>query len=223
MRCPILIASALVAAPAALADTFEPHTALAFDADAARAEQPAPTEAPAPESQTPAPETPEARVVFGAPGPWWGQLGVGFAYELGGSDPSYDYNLAFSCSTFLVQDFEFIIETSGWYFDQPGDNAFGLNVCLVFRWHFLARDTWSLYIDGGGGVLVSTDLVPEGGTGFNFTPRIGVGGTFQLGQSPNRLVAGVRWDHISNARINGEDRNPSRDGVMVYAALQFPF
>ena len=221
MRCPIIVASVLAAAPIAAAEGLELNTALAFDADAARASQPAPAGEHAAAPETPVSEP--ARPAFGAPGPWWGQLGAGYARELGASDPANDFNLAFSCSTFLVQDFEFIIETSGWYFDQPGDNAFGLNVCLVFRWHFLSRETWSLYADAGGGVLVSTDLVPDGGTGFNFTPRIGVGGTFQLGESANRLVVGVRWDHISNARIEGEDRNPSRDGIMGYAAIQFPF
>jgi len=38
-----------------------------------------------------------------------------------------------------------------------------------------------------------------------------------------RLQAGVRWAHISNARIKGDDDNPSRDSAMLYVALVFPF
>jgi lipid A 3-O-deacylase len=115
------------------------------------------------------------------------------------------------------------LEAGGWYFDQRGDNAFGLTLSLVLRWHFLDFDTWTVFIDGGAGILGSTDLVPANGTGFNFVPRAGLGATIKLGDGPGRLVIGARWHHISNARVLGEDRNPSRDGPMGYIAFQFPF
>jgi hypothetical protein len=82
--------------------------------------------------------------------------------------------------------------------------------------------SWTLFADVGIGVLLATDNTPSGGTGFNFTPRAGVGGTWRLNDEGVRLQAGVRWHHISNARINGETRNPDRDGIMGYVALQFP-
>lgn len=217
MRCPILFVALVGLSSAATADPLELNTSLAFDADAARTQV-----ASQPETTNPA-DAVVVQPVFGEPGQWWGQIGAGYARELDDGDAADDFNLAFTFSTFMIQNFEFMVETGGWYFDQPGDNAFGLNVSLVLRWHILNFDTWTVFADGGAGVLVSTDLVPDTGTGFNFTPRAGFGATIKLGESANRLVLGVRWHHISNARIDGEDRNPSRDGVMGYVAFQFPF
>ena len=36
------------------------------------------------------------------------------------------------------------------------------------------------------------------------------------------LEAGLGWHHISNARINGDDENPSRDLPMLHVGLVFP-
>ncbi|MBL0922491.1 MAG: acyloxyacyl hydrolase [Phycisphaerales bacterium] len=217
MRCPILLCIVLAVGASAAADPLDINTSLAFDADAARGAAIEPEPSPA------APAVADAQPVYGKPGPWWGQIGGGYARELDDGQAADDANLTFSFSTFLVDNFEFLTEIAGWYFTQPGDDAMGLNVSLLFRWHFLNFDTWTVFVDGGAGVLVSTDLVPDTGTGFNFTPRAGVGGTIRLGESANRLVLGARWNHISNARIKGEDRNPSRDGIMGYIAIQFPF
>jgi hypothetical protein len=38
-----------------------------------------------------------------------------------------------------------------------------------------------------------------------------------------RLQLGVRWHHISNGRSNGDSDNPSRDGLMLYTGVVFPF
>ncbi len=209
----------LAIAQIAAAEELNLNTSLAFDADDARAvmasqDQPGAADPAQPVSMQP---------IFGQPGHWWGQIGGGYAAEAVEKDAAHDINLAFTASTFLVEDFELMLQLGGWYFDQPGDNAWGLNFNLLFRWHFLSFDTWTLFMDGGAGMLATTDLVPDGGTGFNFTPTAGGGATIKLGQSANRLVLGVRWHHISNARIEGEDRNPSRDGIMGYVAFQFPF
>lgn len=117
-------------------------------------------------------------------------------------------------------------ELGGWYFNQEGDDAFGINPELVFRWHaFHDEDkSWTWFFDTGIGVVASSDLVPDKGTGFNFMPRVGTGFTIELdAESQMRLMAGVRWHHISNARIGGDERNPSRDGLGIHAAIVFPF
>jgi hypothetical protein len=75
----------------------------------------------------------------------------------------------------------------------------------------------------GIGVMGATGDVPDGGTPFDLMPRAGIGVTKQLTDDGLRLDVGVRWHHISNARINGDDENPSRDGAMLYAGLIFPF
>jgi hypothetical protein len=206
---------------------------LAFDADEARLEMTAEPKKGA--EKQPAGESGEAggdavsqpgeaRAAFLKPGRWWGGVIGGYARAL--NEDSNDFNLAFTLSTFLIDRFEFMMEFGGWYFDQEGDDAGGLNWNLIFRVHVFAfgeRDKWTIFADAGAGLLGTTDNVPDGGTGFNFTPRAGVGFTHRLFESENRLVVGVRWHHISNARINGDERNPGRDGINVYAGVEFPF
>lgn len=132
---------------------------------------------------------------------WHGLAGVGLSY-------------------FIIDDLSFDVELNGLYISQRGDDAWGANLNLLFRWHFIARDTWSLYFDGGAGMLGTTDHVPENGSGFNFTPQAGLGISFDVGQEA-RLMTGVRWHHISNA--NTFNRNPGRDSVMGYVGLSLPF
>ena len=88
---------------------------------------------------------------------------------------------------------------------------------------FVQEENHTFYAHAGIGLLQTSERVPPGGTKFNFTPTVGVGTTFELGESDTRLDLGVRWHHISNASTNGSDDNPARDGVMLYAALVFPF
>ena len=151
---------------------------------------------------------------------WW-SAGVGVANNLQGAN---DFNIRGAYSYFLVDDVEFSAELNGWYFQQPGRDAVGINPAMVVRWHFIDDGTWTVYGDVGIGLLFASDEVPEGGTQFDFTPRIGGGVTRLLDPATGlRLQAGLRWHHISNARIYGAADNPSRDGLMVYAGLQWPF
>lgn len=159
--------------------------------------------------------------------------GVAFASD------STDSSVVVAYHTFIAQDFEFNLSLAGWFFaqDEDGDDgeeardALGVNPALGFRWHFWnsrgaaapADRSWSVYADIGIGMVFSDEDVPPGGTKYNFTPRAGLGATFALGDSGTRLDLGVRWHHISNASTSGTDDNPSRDGVMIYAGVMFPF
>jgi hypothetical protein len=58
--------------------------------------------------------------------------------------------------------------------------------------------------------------------------EIGAGATFDIDSEdgPNhgaRLMIGLRWQHISNGRIEGDSNNPAFDGLCAYAALVIPF
>ncbi len=166
------------------------------------------------------PDAPE-RVEYGQPGPWWGTVMGGYARGIN-SGGSNDGSLHFAFSTFLVKDFELVLELGGWYFDQPGPEAVGANFNTIFRWHFLRIDDLTVFGDAGAGVLWSTHPTPIEGTKFNFTPRAGVGFTHALGDDGARFIMGVRWHHVSNARIQGSVNNPGRDGVHVYVGITFP-
>jgi hypothetical protein len=112
------------------------------------------------------------------------------------------------------------VELNGAQIQQDEGSEQGLNAALLVEWHFLRRETWSLYFDGGAGVLFTTGDVPATGSSFNFTPQAGVGLTADF-IDESRFVLGVKWFHISNA--NTFSRNPGRDFIEVYAGLSFPF
>lgn len=166
-----------------------------------------------------------ARVEFGAEGSrWWTILG-GWGHGLSDDElkKGDDFNLAGSLSWFIVKDVSVDAELGAWYHNQPGNDAASLNPSMVFRWHFVNTGDWTVYADIGIGFLVASDAVPSTGTAFDFTPRVGVGFTRRLGESDTRLVVGLRWAHFSNARVLGDDDNPSRDDLMAYGGLTFPF
>jgi hypothetical protein len=161
-----------------------------------------------------------ARKPYGAEGTEWILFGTGVAHDF---DDNTDFNLSIGYSRFLVDDVEWLLELAGWYHAQQGDDAASLNPAMEFRWHFYNSGDTSLFLNAGIGVLGATDNVPDMGSGFDFTPRAGVGVTHRITDDGTRLIAGVRWHHISNARMAGEDRNPSRDAPMVYLQLAVPF
>lgn len=159
---------------------------------------------------------------FGEAGTWWWSVGGGFA--AGDKTTNGNTNINFGLHTFLVDRFELGLEFGGWFFNQDNqDDALAANFNLQFRWHFISRKRMSVFAEAGAGVIGATDEVPNTGSEFNFTPRAGMGVTWRLGQGPARLVVGGRWQHISNARTAGTDRNPGTDNGMAYVSVMWPF
>ena len=125
-------------------------------------------------------------------------------------------------------EFEYFIENAlsldlgffGMGVNQEGPDANGLNFTLQLRWHFNDMGSWSMFMEGGAGLLRTTNHVPAGGSSFNFTPQAGLGMSFDIGNH-NRWLIGVKWHHISNA--NTYDTNPGRDSWQVWTGISFPF
>lgn len=134
---------------------------------------------------------------------------------------STDVALGLAWSRFLADDFEWIIDGRVLHTNQPSDNVVAANLRMLFRYHAINRDTWSAFADIGIGVMLSPDDIPADGTNLNFTPTVGVGATWQLPGSTARLVGGVRWHHISNARIDDNLLNPSRDDLSLFLGLSW--
>ena len=157
---------------------------------------------------------------FGAKDSW--RLNVQFQIgEDVKTEDNWEYIGGVGFSYFLEDNLSLDFEFNAAYFDQEvGDSEIGANFNLLLRWHFLPRDSWSLYIDGGAGMLLTTDDVPDDGSSFNFTPQAGLGASFDIGNN-NRLMVGARWHHISNANLY--DENPGRDSIVGYLAVSMPF
>ena len=95
-------------------------------------------------------------------------------------------------SKFVYDGHSINLELNTIYFDQPDSNALGLNLALLFRWHFVRQTNWSLYVDGGAGIMGTTSDVPSAAESFNFTPQAGAGASFKLNRQ-RRLMVGLRW------------------------------
>jgi opacity protein-like surface antigen len=184
-------------------------------------------------AQPPIPRAVPTAPAFGEKDSWRWYLSGGWGKEI---DSSHDEFVIFGggVSFFMVDNLSLNFELNGLYIDQENTtglpdshDAWGVNFNLLVRWHFLARESWSIYADGGVGVMGTTERVPgpdrdesDGGTYFNFTPQAGFGASFEFADN-TRLLAGLRWHHVSNARTS--NNNPGRDSLMVYAGVSFAF
>lgn len=162
---------------------------------------------------------------YGSKGSWRWYIQTGYGFE----PANTENQLAIAgggVSYFIVDNLSLQAELNGLYIRQNGPDAGGLNLTILARWHFLARDRWSLYGDLGAGIMGTTAQVPgpdanepRGGGYFSFTPQAGLGFSCEVGQD-TRLLLGARWYHISNARTR--QSNPPRDSIMFYLGLSFP-
>ena len=73
-------------------------------------------------------------------------------------------------SKFIFEAHSINLELNSIYFSQPSDDALGLNLALLMRWHFLRQTNWTTFVDVGAGVMGTTSDVPSRGASFNFTP-----------------------------------------------------
>ena len=200
----------VLASTACAQDDTTPEPSLRFDINQVIADANRQDEAPPADSSIP----------FGHTGARRFTLSSGVATNEGGGLDMQPIALAYS--SFLDDDVELLAEMGMWYFDQDGDDATGISMSLGARWHAVNRPRWSLFADIGLGALVATDNVPDDGTGFNFLPRMGGGGTLEIGHTGSRAVIGLRWHHISNARIFGDVSNPARNAPMFYFGISIP-
>ena len=164
---------------------------------------------------------------FGTKDTWRWNIHGGFGAQVKELENNHLGLLGGGLSYFVVQDLSLELEASLLYISQIGNDAVGGNLSLLARWHFHAEETWSLYVDFGSGLLGTTDEVPgptnvfpEGAAQFNFTPQAGLGLSYEVAPE-TRLLVGLRWHHISNARTN--ETNPGRDSFLIYAGLSMPF
>lgn len=157
---------------------------------------------------------------FAKEGAWRWTLQFGLGVEFDDTNNSFALG-GFGFSFFPVDDLSINFEFNGMYFDQDmAQEAGGFNFNLLLRWHYMTREKWSAFLEMGGGILITTDEVPAGGSGFNFTPQAGAGISVDVGNDV-RLLTGVRSHHISNARTF--DNNPGQDSFYGFVGLSMPF
>ena len=108
----------------------------------------------------------------------------------------------------------------GWVGQDTGDDAGFLGASVMLRWHFLRNASWSIYADLGIGLVYATSPVPPDGSRLDFTPQAGIGCSIAL-DDRTRLLLGIGWYHLSNARTT--DTNFGIDALAVTARISLPF
>jgi hypothetical protein len=155
---------------------------------------------------------------------WRTLLGGGALF---GGDHADVHAAAFvAFETPLAERLDLSLEFTGYFLDQTdAEDAFAGAFTPTFRYELARWDEgrWGAFVDFGIGVMQSTERVSPNGTHFNFTPRAGVGLSWEPGRSNCRFLAGARWQHFSNARIDGSERNESFDSLMLWLGVSIPF
>jgi len=223
----VMSAAALFGASAARADLatslmLQPTS----DAPATGAEQAAKKPAVAAEAQ--GSTLPESVKLFGDAGYTSLTLAGNFGSDL---ESDFQAGVTIGWSTFVAPKLEMGVELGGWYFNlstgtSGQESTGGGTVNFVGRWHFWMPDSpadrsWSVFAEARFGLAGTFDDVPFDGTSFNFTPAAGVGYTRDIGDGV-RLITGVRWFHMSNARLTGNSNNPGLDSLMGYVGVMIP-
>ncbi len=114
---------------------------------------------------------------------------------------------------FLRGRFEWAVELTPIFAEWSSGHARGVGLApLQWRWNLAPRGRLHPYAEVGGGALWTSDPIPAGTTGSNFTTHGGVG-VRVLGANGRGLVAGYRLHHISNG--NRLRRNPGVNAHML--------
>jgi len=102
-----------------------------------------------------------------------------------------------------------------------GPTYFAGGFDVTFRWHFVTHERFSLYLEGGSGVIATTGEFPVDGAGkANFHTKIGGGATVALTDRVS-LMGGLRVTHVSNAGFFR--RNPGIDSLTAYLGVMVGF
>jgi hypothetical protein len=137
-----------------------------------------------------------------------------------GKGEMYAFHLGYGY--FFMDDFSVNIDVLGSYIRSGiDDNGVAAGLDLILRQHPIKGpdNLWSLYLELGAGLQQqSTNFA--GNRKFNFRLLGGGGATFRVAESI-RLMAGMRYFHVSDAGIEGG--GGGMDGLQFYAGSVFPF
>jgi hypothetical protein len=153
-------------------------------------------------------------------GSWTFQTYGGYWNELGAGDQEAGFATA-GVGYYFADGLGLSLELTALGVGQPGADAVAGEAHLLLRHHLVTRENWSFFLDVGLGLFESDQAVPSGGTRFNFTTQTGLGFAVRLRPENVHLLLGGRFFHLSNARLEGDDRNPSVNAAVGYVGLLF--
>lgn len=89
---------------------------------------------------------------------------------------------------------------------------------IGLRWHVLRGARWSLDLEAYGAAVYHEHALTEDSLRFNFDLQPGAGVTYRV-NADSLLRGGLRWHHLSNARVRGKEHNLGYDGPMLYLGV----
>jgi hypothetical protein len=143
----------------------------------------------------------------------------GYFNDLGPYDVEWGF-ASVGASYYFVDRMSLGLEVSGFGISQPDNNAAAGSLGIVFRHHLLDDGNSSLFVDVAAAAFDATDDTPTIGSQWNYVTQTGLGMTQRLG-GDSHVMAGVRFTHLSNADMEGDNHNPALNGVSFYLGLMF--
>lgn len=130
----------------------------------------------------------------------------------------------FDVEYFAWDDVAIVTQFLGYHVEQQEPDAAGFGFNLLLRWYFYKPcESFAAFVEGGSGILETNYRVPTpDGTHHNFTEYLGLGCRMKLADHIS-LITSVRYIHLSNAYIHGEERNPSIDGFGGFGGIRIDF
>jgi hypothetical protein len=152
------------------------------------------------------------------------QFTAAFIGDPQGDDRQEMYSGGLGAEFFVWDNISVIPEFVGYYVNQDED-ARGFGFQIVLRWYFahLFDDHLHAFIEGGSSVNYFDRRVSDpDGTHFNFIEPVSLGLKLDVSDTVSILGA-ARYLHLSNAFIEGSDRNPSIDGFGAFVGMSIRF
>jgi hypothetical protein len=145
-------------------------------------------------------------------------LRAGYQNARGGEN-TYVATVTGGIGKYFLDNAAYEIQLAG-YWTHDDEDAVGLGINALARYHFVNWDRYSIYGDVFGGIFGTTDDFPTGGTCINGTYGGGPGLSIRL-RDGLELNGGIRFQHISNGYIQGRDKNPIFNSFGGYVGLQW--
>jgi len=145
-------------------------------------------------------------------------LTAGFVNERSGEDRNLTFITA-GWGKYFIDNAVAEFQIQGIY-SHDDENGYGGLVGGALRYHFINRDWFSFFGEFQGGAMWTSEDFPTGGTELNFTYSGGPGATIRL-RKGLYLIGEFRFQHVSNAFIEGRDRNPIFNSFGGYIGLMW--
>jgi hypothetical protein len=155
-------------------------------------------------------------------GTWDIEAAGGYASEVYPNDHIKMATASLGVGYYVKDNFALSLQVPVYQFHLLDDNANAIGLNLSLRYHFYQAGKFTFFADIIGGLSQASRAVPPDGTHFNFTLQLGPGVTYRIADHVD-LFGGARLFHLSNAAIEGIDRNPDLNAVEGYAGVMLTF